>query len=122
LKKTGDVSTTTIRRVGVAIDCADAGPVTRFYERLLGFEMGDFEPPHLAQLWKPAPGVHINISLNRTTRRKAWLARLLPPVRRKIERDYRALADRRAELSAKVSDVEPTTVRPGFVRLPTDGR
>ncbi len=66
--------------------------------------------------------VIVLLSLNRKTRRKAWLARLLPPVRRKIERDYRALADRRAELSAKVSDVEPTTIRPGFVRLPTDGR
>jgi catechol 2,3-dioxygenase-like lactoylglutathione lyase family enzyme len=59
--KTGEVSTTTIRWVGVAIDCADAGPVARFYERLLGFELGDFEPPHWAQLWDPAGGVHLNI-------------------------------------------------------------
>jgi hypothetical protein len=53
-EKTGDMSATAIRWVGVAIDCADAGPVGRFYERLLGFEMGDFEPPHWAQLLDPA--------------------------------------------------------------------
>ena len=50
-----------IRWVGVAIDCADAGPVARFYERLLGFELGDFDPPSWAQLWDPAGGVHLNI-------------------------------------------------------------
>jgi catechol 2,3-dioxygenase-like lactoylglutathione lyase family enzyme len=47
--------------VGVAIDCGDVGPVARFYERLLGFELGDFEPPRWAQLWDPAGGVHLNI-------------------------------------------------------------
>jgi hypothetical protein len=61
LDQTAGVNTTGIRRVGVAIDCADAGPVARFYERLLGFEMGDFEPPQRAQLWDPAGGVHLNI-------------------------------------------------------------
>ena len=55
------MSATTIRWVGVAIDCADAGPVARFYERLLGFEMRDFEPPRWAQLSDPAGGVHLNI-------------------------------------------------------------
>jgi hypothetical protein len=55
------VNATTVRWVGIAVDCADAGPVARFYERLLGFEIGDFEPPDLAQLWDPAGGVHINI-------------------------------------------------------------
>lgn len=50
-----------IRWVGVAIDCSDAGPVARFYERLLGFEIGDFDPPHWAQLWDPAGGVHLNV-------------------------------------------------------------
>jgi hypothetical protein len=59
--KTGDMSATAIRWVGVAIDCADAGPVARFYERLLGFVMGDFDPPQWAQLWDPAGGVHLNI-------------------------------------------------------------
>jgi catechol 2,3-dioxygenase-like lactoylglutathione lyase family enzyme len=50
-----------IRWVGIAIDCADAGPVARFYERLLGFDIGDFEPPAWAQLWDPKGGVHINV-------------------------------------------------------------
>jgi hypothetical protein len=49
------------RWVGVAIDCVDVGPVARFYERLLGFEIGDFDPPNWAQLWDPAGGVHLNI-------------------------------------------------------------
>ena len=50
-----------IRLTGIAIDCADAGPVARFYERLLGLEIGDFRPPHWAQLWDPAGGAHLNI-------------------------------------------------------------
>ena len=49
------------RWVGVAIDCADVEAVARFYERLLGFRVGDFDPPHWAQLWDPAGGVHLNI-------------------------------------------------------------
>ena len=49
------------RWVGIAIDCADAEPVARFYEHLLGFELGEFRPPHWAQLWDPAGGVHLNI-------------------------------------------------------------
>lgn len=55
------VSTTSVRWVGVAIDCVDAGPVARFYERLLGFEIRDFEPSNWAQLWDPAGGVHLNV-------------------------------------------------------------
>jgi Glyoxalase-like domain len=51
----------TIRWVGLAIDCADAGPVARFYEQLLGLEIRDFQPPTWAQLWDPAGGVHLNI-------------------------------------------------------------
>jgi catechol 2,3-dioxygenase-like lactoylglutathione lyase family enzyme len=51
----------TNRLVGVTIDCADVAPVAHFYERLLGFEMGDVDPPHWAQLRNPAGGVHINI-------------------------------------------------------------
>ncbi|MDP1858363.1 MAG: VOC family protein [Gemmatimonadaceae bacterium] len=51
---------TSIRWVGVAIDCADAPPVARFYERLLGFEVRDLGP-RWAQLWDPAGGVHLNI-------------------------------------------------------------
>lgn len=53
--------TPTIRWVGLAVDCADAGPVARFYERLLGFEIGDFDPPRWAQLHDPAGGVHLNV-------------------------------------------------------------
>lgn len=55
------MSVTPIRWVGVAIDCADAGPVSRFYERLLGFELRSYDPPHWAQLFDPAGGVHLNI-------------------------------------------------------------
>jgi hypothetical protein len=71
-EKTGDMSTTAIRWVGVAIDCADAGPVARFYERLLGFEMGVFEPPHWARLWDPAGGVHLNIQGEPWYRPPTW--------------------------------------------------
>ena len=49
------------RWVGVAIDCVDAEPVARFYERLLEFEVREFRPPEWAQLWDPGGGVHLNI-------------------------------------------------------------
>jgi predicted DCC family thiol-disulfide oxidoreductase YuxK len=52
------------------------------------------------------------------TRWRAWVARVLPPVRSKVDREYRRLADRRGELSDRVPDAPPTVVRPGFVRLP----
>jgi catechol 2,3-dioxygenase-like lactoylglutathione lyase family enzyme len=55
------VSRSTFRWVGVAIDCADAGPVAHFYRDLLAFELGDFDPPRWAQLWDPAGGVHLNV-------------------------------------------------------------
>jgi predicted DCC family thiol-disulfide oxidoreductase YuxK len=58
------------------------------------------------------------LSLSPATRRQARVARLWPPRRRKIERDYRRLAERRAELSERVPDTPPTVVRPGWVRLP----
>ena len=45
----------------MAIDCRDAGPVARFYERLFGFEVRAFEPPYWAQLFPPDGGVHLNI-------------------------------------------------------------
>lgn len=48
------------RWVGLAIDCAEAPPVARFYERLLGFRVGDLGP-RWAQLWDPNGGVHLNI-------------------------------------------------------------
>ena len=48
------------RWVGIAIDCAEAPPVARFYEQLLGFEVRDLGPMW-AQLFDPAGGVHLNI-------------------------------------------------------------
>ena len=51
------VGTRSVRWVGVAIDCADAGPVARFYEQLLGFRIGDFDPPRWAPLWDTDGGV-----------------------------------------------------------------
>lgn len=58
-------------------------------------------------------------SLHPKTRRRAIAARLLPPVRWIIRREYRAIADRRGELAEKVPDVEPVTVRPRWTRLPS---
>jgi predicted enzyme related to lactoylglutathione lyase len=55
------VSTAAIRWVGVAIDCVDVGPAAHFYERLLGFELTEMNPPDWAQLFNPAGGVHLNI-------------------------------------------------------------
>jgi catechol 2,3-dioxygenase-like lactoylglutathione lyase family enzyme len=55
------MSDDSIRWVGVAIDCADAGPVARFYEALLGLTVHAFEPPGWAQLFDPDGGVHLNI-------------------------------------------------------------
>jgi catechol 2,3-dioxygenase-like lactoylglutathione lyase family enzyme len=66
------MSTGPIRWVGVAIDCADAGPVARFYEQLLGFEVGDFDPPAWAQLRDPAGGVHLNIQGETWYRPPRW--------------------------------------------------
>jgi catechol 2,3-dioxygenase-like lactoylglutathione lyase family enzyme len=54
------MDTTSARWIGVAIDCAEAPPVARFYERLLGFEVRELGP-RWAQLWDPAGGVHLNI-------------------------------------------------------------
>lgn len=61
-----------IRWVGVAIDCADVGPVARFYEQLLDFELGDFDPPRWAQLWDPKGGVHLNIQGEMSYVRPVW--------------------------------------------------
>jgi len=47
---------------GLAIDCEWAGPMARFYEGLLGFEVRDLGPGgRWAQLFDPAGGVHLNI-------------------------------------------------------------
>ena len=57
-------------------------------------------------------------SVHPRTRWRAWLARLWPPLRRKIEREYQRLAARRGELSDRVADVEPTVVPPRWTRVP----
>lgn len=60
-----------IRWVGVAIDCREAPPVARFYERLLGFEVRDLGPMW-AQLWDPRGGVHLNIQGDPAYRPPTW--------------------------------------------------
>jgi catechol 2,3-dioxygenase-like lactoylglutathione lyase family enzyme len=66
------MTTRGIRWTGLAIDCADAGPVARFYERLLGFELTDFDPPNYAQLIDPSGGVHINVQGERWYEPPTW--------------------------------------------------
>lgn len=58
------------------------------------------------------------LSLNKSRKRRlqAWLARLVPPARKKIRREYQKLADRRGELSAKVEDVEAVARPPRWYR------
>lgn len=63
---------TTIRWVGVAIDCADVGPVARFYERLLGAEIVALDPPGWAQLRDPAGSVHLNMQGETWYEPPAW--------------------------------------------------
>lgn len=58
----------------------------------------------------------LSLNKRRKVRMQAWLARLLPPVRRKIDREYQRLADRRGELSERVEDVEPVTRPPRWYR------
>ena len=60
--------------------------------------------------------VLMSVNKSRKVRMQAWLARLLPPVRNKIEREYRRLADRRGELSERVEDVEPISRPPRWYR------
>ena len=59
------------RWVGLAIDCAEAEPVARFYERLLGFEVRSLGP-YWAQLFDPAGGVHLNIQGEDWYRPPTW--------------------------------------------------
>ena len=53
-------TTNRIRWVGLALDCAEAPPMARFYEGLLGFEVREVGP-RWAQLFDPSGGVHLNI-------------------------------------------------------------
>lgn len=55
----------------MAIDCADAPPVARFYERLLGFEVRELGP-RWAQLFDPAGGVHLNIQAEEWYQAPTW--------------------------------------------------
>ena len=48
----------------------------------------------------------------------AFVARLLPPVRRKIRKEYQRVADSRGERSQKVPDAPVTIFPPAWVRLP----
>jgi len=50
----------TSRLIGVAIDCADAEAVARFYERLLGYDVLEIGA-RWAQLADPETGLHLNI-------------------------------------------------------------
>jgi len=50
----------TPRLIGVAIDCADAEALARFYERLLGYDVLEIGP-RWAQLADPETGLHLNI-------------------------------------------------------------
>lgn len=59
--------------VGLTIDCEWAGPVARFYEGLLGFEIRDLSREgRWAQLFHPGGGVHINIQGDPRYERPTW--------------------------------------------------
>ena len=60
-----------IRWTGVAIDCADAEPVARFYEGLFGFEIRELGR-RWAQLFDPAGGIHLNIQGEDWYRPPTW--------------------------------------------------
>jgi len=60
----------TVKLVAVAIDCRDAPPVARFYEKLLGFEVRDLEP-RWAQVWGP-DGFHLNIQGDESYEPPIW--------------------------------------------------
>ena len=58
----------------------------------------------------------LSLNRRRKLRVQALLARLLPPLRKKIHREYQKLADRRGDLSAKVDDVEAISRPPRWYR------
>ena len=60
-----------VRWVGLALDCAEAPPMARFYEGLLGFEVHE-AGPRWAQLFDPAGGVHLNIQGEDWYRPPTW--------------------------------------------------
>ncbi|HUP84635.1 MAG TPA: VOC family protein [Acidimicrobiales bacterium] len=60
-----------IQWTGLAIDCAEAPPMARFYEGLLGFEPREVGP-RWAQLFHPDGGVHLNIQGESWYRPPTW--------------------------------------------------
>ena len=60
-------------------------------------------------------GVIELMTLSWRTRPMAWAARLLPPLRKRIQRDYERLASRRGELSDRVDDATPIVDPPHLV-------
>lgn len=58
----------------------------------------------------------LSVNKRRTVRMQAWLARLFPPLRRKIRREYQKLADRRGELAGTVDDVAAISRPPRWYR------
>ena len=59
------------RLVSVTIDCADAGPVARFYEQLLGMERVADEGAW-AQLRDPRGGVTVNVQAEEAYSPPVW--------------------------------------------------
>jgi predicted DCC family thiol-disulfide oxidoreductase YuxK len=57
------------------------------------------------------------MALSPKTRRKAWLVRALPPLRKKVRAQYQRTADRRSELSERVPDAAVTVVEPRWVHI-----
>lgn len=60
----------------------------------------------------------ILMAMQPATRRRARLAKVWPPLRRRIRAEYVALAAKRDVLSGRVEDVAPTHVPPRWTRLP----
>jgi predicted DCC family thiol-disulfide oxidoreductase YuxK len=58
----------------------------------------------------------LSLTGTRKQRFQMRLARLFPPLRNKIEREYQRLASRRGELSERVDDVPPVSRPPGWYR------
>jgi catechol 2,3-dioxygenase-like lactoylglutathione lyase family enzyme len=60
------------RLIGIAIDCADVGPMARFYERLLGFEIVELDTPTWAQLRDTTGRLHLNLQGEAWYRAPTW--------------------------------------------------
>ena len=71
---------TGITLTGIAIDCAEAEPMARFYAGLLGFEIRELGP-RWAQLFDPEGGVHLNIQGEDWYRPPVWPERAGEPAK-----------------------------------------